>query len=147
MILTISGILISSIRNGFFTNLVRSSLLADSILEASVTASFEIIDYIYRNYSEALTPKSVADHFDISTKQLNRILLYQVERNYEDFLNFVRVNRASELLLSTDWGITDIAVAVGYNSAKTLTRNFLKLRLMPPGVFRQTVELQEDDLK
>lgn len=110
-------------------------------------ASFEIIDYIYRNYSEALTPKSVAEHFDISTKQLNRILLYQVERNYEDFLNFVRVNRASELLLSTDWGITDIAVAVGYNSAKTLTRNFLKLRLMPPGVFRQTVELQEDDLK
>ncbi len=109
-------------------------------------SSFEIVDYIYRNYSETLTPKSVADYFNISTKQLNRILLYQVERNYEDFLNFVRVNRASELLLSTDWGITDIAVAVGYNSAKTLTRNFLKLRLMPPGVFRQTVELQEDDL-
>ncbi len=109
-------------------------------------SSFEIVDYIYRNYSGTLTVKSVADYFNISTKQLNRILLYQVERNYEDFLNYVRVNRASELLLSTDWGVTDIAVAVGYNSAKTLTRNFLKLRLMPPGIFRQTVELQEDDL-
>lgn len=109
--------------------------------------SFEIVDYIYRNYMEALTPKGVADTFHLSTKQLTKTLLYQVERNYEDFLNFVRVNRASELLLSTQWSVTEVAVAVGYNTAKTLTRNFLKLRLMPPGVFRQTVELQEGDLE
>jgi YesN/AraC family two-component response regulator len=110
-------------------------------------ASFEIIDYVYRHYMETLTPKLVADSFCVTTKQLNKILLYQVERNFEDFLNFVRVNRASELLLSTDWSVTDIAVAVGYNTAKTLTRNFLKLRLMTPGIFRQTVEMQEDDLE
>lgn len=105
--------------------------------------SFEIIDYMFRHYMEPLTPKGLADRFHLSTKQLNRILLYQVERNYEDFLNFLRVNRASELLLSTDWRVTDIALAVGYNTAKTLTRNFLKLRLMSPGVFRETVALQE----
>ena len=109
-------------------------------------ASFEIVDYIYRHYMESITPLKVAEYFNMTTKQLNRILLYQVERNFEDYLNFVRVNRASELLLSTDWGVTDIAVAVGYNTAKTLTRNFLKLRLMTPGSFRQNVELQEDDL-
>jgi len=109
--------------------------------------SFEIIDYIYRQYMEALTAKEIANMFDMTTKQLNRILLYQVEKNFEDSLNFVRVNRASELLRSTNWSVTDIAIAVGFNTAKTLTRNFLKLRLMPPGVFRQTVELQEDDLE
>ena len=108
--------------------------------------SYMIIDYIYRNYMETLTPKSVADHFHLTTRQLNRILLYQVERNYEDFLNFVRINRGTELLLSTDRSITDIAVVIGYNTVKTFTRNFLKLRLMPPAVFRQTTELQEDDL-
>lgn len=110
-------------------------------------ASFEIIDYIYRHYMEALTPKSVADRFHISVKQLNKILLYQVERNYEEFLNFVRVNRASELLLSTNKSVKEVAVAVGYNTSKTLTRNFLKFRLMTPGIFRQTVELQEDDIE
>ncbi len=108
-------------------------------------ASFEIIDYIYRNYMDALTPKEVADKFHISVKQLNKILMYQVERNYEDFLNFVRVNRASELLLSTKSSITEVAKNVGYNSSKTLTRNFLKFRLMTPSVFRQTVELQEEE--
>jgi YesN/AraC family two-component response regulator len=109
--------------------------------------SYMIIDYIYRNYMEELTPKSVADRFHITTNRLNRILLYQVERNFEDFLNFVRVNRGTELLLSTDRTITDIASAIGYHSVKTFTRNFLKLRLMPPSAFRRTTELQEDDLQ
>ncbi|MBN2559244.1 MAG: helix-turn-helix transcriptional regulator [Clostridia bacterium] len=109
-------------------------------------ASYKIIDYIYRNYMEAMTPKSVADRFHMTTRQLNLILLYQVERNYEDFLNFVRINRGTELLLSTDLSITDIAMAIGYNTVKTFTRNFLKFRLMPPAVFRRTTELQEDDL-
>ena len=109
--------------------------------------SYKIIDYIYKNYMETLTPKSVADRFHLTTRQLNRILFYQVERNYEDFLNFVRVNRGTELLLSTDRSITDIAVSIGYNNVKTFTRNFLNLRLMPPSAFRQTTELQEDDLQ
>jgi len=108
--------------------------------------SYVIIDYIYRNYMEDLTPKYVADRFHLTTGQLNRILLYQVEKNYEDFLNFVRINRGTELLLSTDKSITDIAMAIGYNSVKTFTRNFLKLRLMPPSEFRRTTELQKDDL-
>lgn len=108
--------------------------------------SYMIIDYIYRNHMEKLTPKSVADHFKITVKHLNRTLLYQVERNFEDFLNFVRVNRGTELLLSTDKTITEIAMAIGYNSVKTFTRNFLKLRLMPPSAFRKTTELQTDDL-
>ncbi|MDX1359541.1 MAG: helix-turn-helix domain-containing protein, partial [Clostridia bacterium] len=90
---------------------------------------------------------STADRFHMATRQLNLILLYQVERNYEDFLHFVRVNRGTELLLSTDRTITDIASAIGYHSVKTFTRNFLKLRLMPPSAFRRTTELQEDDLQ
>lgn len=109
--------------------------------------SYRLIDYIYRNYMEILTPKSVADRFHMTNRQMNRVLLYQVERNFEDFLNFVRVNRGTELLLSTDRSITDIALAIGYNSVKTFTRNFLKLRLMPPATFRQTTELQKDDLR
>lgn len=57
--------------------------------------AYEIVTYIYRNYAENLTPQSTAEQFHISLKELNTILLYQVEKNFSDFLNFVRVNRAS----------------------------------------------------
>ncbi len=108
--------------------------------------SFSVIDYIYRHHMDPLSPKMVAEQHGLSVKSLNKILLYQVEKNYEDFLNFVRVNHASELLLSTEMTITEIAVEVGYNTSKTLSRNFLKHRLMTPGVFRQTVQLQKSDM-
>lgn len=108
--------------------------------------AYEIVTYIYRNYTENLTPQNTAKQFHISVKELNTILLYQVEKNFSDFLNFVRINRASELLKSTDRSITQIAIDVGYNSAKTLTRNFLQLRTMTPGAFRRSIGLQDNTL-
>lgn len=108
--------------------------------------AYDIVAYIYRNYAEDLTPQNTADRFHISIKELNTILLYQVEKNFPDFLNFVRVNRASELLKNTDQTIIQIAIDVGFNNAKTLTRNFLRYRTMTPGAFRQNIGLQDNTL-
>lgn len=105
-------------------------------------AFYSIVSHIYRHYSEDLSPRMVGELFHTSPKELNRILLYQVEMNFSDYLNFVRINRASELLLETDKSILDIALETGYHNEKTLTRNFLKFRSMTPGKFRQSVELQ-----
>ena len=105
-----------------------------------------IVSYIYRNYAEDLHPKTVSEKFLISPKELNRILLFQVEMNFNDYLNFIRVNRASELLLKTDKSVLTIAMEVGYNNEKTLSRNFLRFRSMTPGTFRHTIELQKNQL-
>ena len=107
---------------------------------------YAIVSYIYRNYAEDLHPKTVSEKFRISPKELNRILLFQVEMNFNDYLNFVRVNRASELLLKTDKSILTIAMEVGYNNEKTLSRNFLRFRSMTPGTFRRNIELQKNQL-
>lgn len=107
---------------------------------------YSIVSYIYRNYADDLHPKTVSEKFQISPKELNRILLFQVEMNFNDYLNFIRVNHASELLLKTDKSILTIALEVGYNSEKTLSRNFLRFRSMTPGQFRHNIEFQENKL-
>ncbi len=107
---------------------------------------YAIVSYIYRNYMENLQPKSVSEYFHITTKELNRILLFQVERNFNDYLNFIRVNRASELLLETNKSILTIALEVGYNTEKTLSRNFIRYRSMTPGSFRKSIVMQKPDL-
>lgn len=108
--------------------------------------AYEIVAYIYRNYDQELTPKNTAEKFQLSIKEMNTILLYQVEKNFSEFLNFVRVNRACELLKNTDQSVTEIAINVGYNNAKTLSRNFLRFRTMTPGAFREKIELQAGGL-
>lgn len=104
-------------------------------IEESRTA-YTIVNEIYRHYDRELSSKTVARQFGIPVTELNRLLLTQVERNFEDFLNLVRVNRACELLLSTEKTVLEIAMDVGYRNPKTLTRNFLKLKLMTPSAFR-----------
>lgn len=108
--------------------------------------SYEIVNYIFRHYSEELTPKKVSEQFRVSVKELNTILLYQVEKNFSDFLNYIRVNRASELLANTDQCLIDIAVEVGYNNVKTFSTNFIQFCHMTPSSFRREVELQKKSL-
>jgi AraC-like DNA-binding protein len=102
-----------------------------------------IVEYIYRNYKNDLTCKKVAEKFSISAVELNRLLLCQVEKNFDEFLNFIRINHACKLLLTTNDTITYVAMEVGYNNAKTFNRNFLRLKVMNPSDFRRNVTLQE----
>ncbi|MBN7773870.1 AraC family transcriptional regulator [Clostridium aminobutyricum] len=104
---------------------------------------YRIIEYLLRNFAEDLTAQSVADKFQISLIELNKVLLSQVQKNFYDFLNLVRINKACEFLIETDMDITDIAIGVGYNTVKAFRRNFVQLRHMNPSEFRNNVHIQE----
>ncbi len=110
------------------------------------TLAYAVVNYVYRNYEKDLTAQNVARTFGISAPKLHQTLLYQLERNFEGFLNVVRVNRACELLLNTDKTVLEIAVEVGYHTAKTLTRNFLKLKIMTPGAYRLKLKNISSDI-
>lgn len=98
--------------------------------------AYTIVNYIYRNYSSDLSAKNVAQAFGVSAVRLNELLIYQIERNFEEYLNYIRVNRACELLIETKLTVLEIALEVGYHTSKTLTRSFLKQRQITPSAFR-----------
>ena len=114
------------------------------VKEKEKQLSYEVITYIHNNFDqEDMNVASVASRFQLSIVELNRILVTQVEKNFDDLLNVLRINKACELLLSTDEAIADIAIEIGYNNTKTFSRNFTKIKNMTPGVFRKSIELQE----
>lgn len=75
---------------------------------------------------------------------MNKTLLYILEKNFEEFLHYLRINQACELLLETDAALVDIGVSVGYNTVKTFTRNFVRMKGVTPGEFRKIYHLQEE---
>ena len=106
---------------------------------------FAIISYINKEYTENLKSVEVADKYDISVLELNQTLMYLTERNFEDYLRYIRINKSCELLLSTNYDIIDIALAVGYNNTKSFTRNFEKLKGITPGNYRKSHYYQPDN--
>ena len=113
--------------------------------EKDKSVSFEILSYINDHFTEDIKIYDVVEKFNVSYVDVNRSLLYLVEKNFDDMLHYLRINKACELLLTTDDALIDIAAQVGYNNVKTLTRNFLRLKNMSPGYFRKNVSLQKDN--
>ena len=105
-------------------------------------------DYVYRHFdTENLLASTMADLHGISVSELNRALLYYTEMNFITLLNFIRVNKACEMLLTSTYSVLDISVAVGYSNIKTFNLNFYKFKGMTPSEFRDSITLQERDRK
>lgn len=113
----------------------------NQLLEGKESFTFKpedlkIIDFVNENYAEDIDIMEVSKKFDITPRNINKIFVYFMEQNFYSYLHQVRVHAACDLLVNTDEPITDIAIAVGYNSPKTLLRNFLKHLGMTPSEFR-----------
>lgn len=115
----------------------------NQIIEGKESFTFKpedlkLIDFVNENYAEDIDIMEVSKKFDITPRNINKIFVYFMEQNFYSYLHQVRVHAACDLLVNTDEPITDIAIGVGYNSPKTLLRNFLKHVGMTPSEFRST---------
>lgn len=113
----------------------------NQLLEGKESFTFKpedlkLIDFVNENYAEDIDIMKVSKKFDITPRNINKIFVYFMEQNFYSYLHQVRVHAACDLLVNTDEPITDIAIGVGYNSPKTLLRNFLKHLGMTPSEFR-----------
>lgn len=104
-----------------------------------------IINYIYNNSSSNISINEVSDMFSTSPIQINKNLKILIGKTFNEFINYVRINKAAKLILSTDESITNIAFEVGYNTVKTFYRNFIKIKNITPREFKNTIKI--DDTK
>jgi AraC-like DNA-binding protein len=134
-----------SARTGYTPKQYRQiySIMGDEPDSDSRERGFEIIAYIGNHFSEDIHAATVAEKFRMSVVEMNKLLIYIVEKNFESFLNYLRINQACRLLLETQESLVDIAVNVGYNTVKTFNRNFVRLRGVTPGEFRKNYHLQK----
>lgn len=100
----------------------------------------DVIKYIYDNYTKELTINDVTDEFDITDTKLNKILMSYSGKRFIEFLNALKIDKACEMLLTTDKSVIDISFELGFNTVKTFNNNFSKLKNMSPTDFRKTVK-------
>lgn len=116
-----------------------------------------LYQFLYSKLMENHAPPSIryiSEHFDlpITVDQLAEMECYNVTY-YNDwfkqqtgtspghYIRRVRIEKAKDLLEHTDFGVTDIAVMVGYSSNSTFTRAFHSVTGMTPKVYRENVRV------
>lgn len=81
--------------------------------------------------------QDLADHIGLSTRHLNRLFQQQLGIRPGEWLEAGRISKAKELLESTALPLKTIASAVGYTSADSFRRAFLRQMGMTPPLYRK----------
>ena len=94
-------------------------------------------EFIAQHYNDAsLSLDSVSQHVGISSPYLSSIFSELQGQRFLDYLNRLRVEKATHLLQSTDASISDIGFQTGFYSANTFIRTFKKIMGETPGAYR-----------
>ena len=91
---------------------------------------------LYRD--EELRLSSLAEELLISPNQLSRILNERYNKNFNEFINYYRIEESKKLLLDDPQRtILSIAFEVGFNSKATFNSQFVRFTGMTPSEFRK----------
>ena len=98
----------------------------------------KVAAYINENYTEPLTLESLASRFYISKNTLSSRFRAEMNCTVIDYISFVRINRAKELLVTTRQSIEEISELCGYSSANYFGLIFKKSVGLSPREYRKT---------
>ncbi|MFB9274333.1 ABC transporter substrate-binding protein [Cohnella cellulosilytica] len=103
------------------------------------------VRYIEEHYSRPLTLEAIAKALDYSAGHLSRLFKAKLATSPIHFLGRVRAARTMQLLVETEATLQEIAEAVGFPDAHSLSRSFKKHTGVSPTFYRQCGgKLRED---
>ena len=90
------------------------------------------VNYIAEHFAEEIKMSDVADECGLSESHFRRIFEESMSMKPLDYLNMIRIDKACELMQTTDYAMEEIGFRVGYQTPSTFNRNFKKLTSKTP---------------
>lgn len=94
------------------------------------------IQYISQHYDLPITVNQLADIENYNVTYYNDWFKQQTGLSPSLYLRNIRIDKAKELLRTTEYGVVDIALMVGYGSNAAFTRAFRSITGMTPKDYR-----------
>ncbi|MBT2291345.1 AraC family transcriptional regulator [Paenibacillus albidus] len=99
----------------------------------------EMKNYIEENFANPdLSLKHLSDRFQVSGKYASYLFKTEFNMKFIDFVTELRMKKAEQLLLETEYSLQDIALQVGYANAITFGRVFKRVAGITPGDYRSS---------
>ena len=127
----------SAVVNGIFKNNSMETI-KDGAGSSAVLKN--VLEYINNNYSEDITLKQLAEVGAVSPGHLNKIFKEAFNMSPMKFINNFRLDKAKELMMYSDFNISQISELVGFSSIHYFSRFFKKKENMTPNEYRENVK-------
>ena len=131
-----------------FAELFRHMPLRDQV-KGDSRALREIVNFCARNFDRELSLSVLAEELHMSKYYISHLFGSRIGMKFNDYLNSLRVAAASRYLANTDKTITEISELVGFSTARTFNRAFLKHFGKSPSEYRaeSSAAVVRDEIK
>lgn len=109
--------------------------LYDKIIESRTSPS---LDYISQHYDEHITVKELASIEHYNENYYREWFKDRLGLRPKEYIQKLRIEKAKELLVSTKYSISEIAIQVGYDHSSSFCRAFKHLETIGPKDYRKS---------
>lgn len=95
------------------------------------------LEYISENYRHIKDIDEIAEYVHLTKYHLCRMFKREVGITLISYLNYVKIQRACELLITTELSVTETAVECGFNSSVYFSSVFKRVTGQSPNEFRK----------
>ena len=95
-----------------------------------------IMSWINQHYVEEITLESISKKFGFSRYHFSRLFSQYTNYTFSNYLTLQRLYAAENLLIHSEYSVTDIASKVGFCNSAVFSRAFKKKNLCTPTEFR-----------
>ncbi|MCC6805723.1 MAG: helix-turn-helix transcriptional regulator [Anaerolineae bacterium] len=103
----------------------------------SISKYRALLSHIQENISPAMRIDQLADFMNMSRSALSKAFRRDMGISLKEYLTWIQMERAMNLLSSTDLTIEEIVFQLGYTNAPYFYRSFKKIVGESPGKYRQ----------
>lgn len=96
-----------------------------------------VLEYISEHYQERITTVELAKMSFLNESYFCRFFKNATGKTVVNYINEIRIEKASVLLKNTDESITDVAMNVGFDDVNYFVRVFKKIKKITPGEFKK----------
>lgn len=114
--------------------------------EVQLERYHRIIKYLSNNYMNKVSLKDIANKEFLSSQYLSSKIKETFGLGFNEYLNQIRVEEASKLLLDSEKSLSDISDEVGFSHVRYFNRNFKLHYKMTPGQYRKKYQAHGEDL-
>lgn len=96
------------------------------------------VDYIYENLGKPLTLKMAAEHEKLDQSYLSKLFAKEMHISFKAYILKAKITTAQNILIFSDFPISEIAVSLGFSSQSAFSAAFRKLTGKTPMSYRNS---------
>lgn len=116
---------------------ISKSIKEESCLSIDSNGIKKALNYINANYYKDITMATVSNEVSLNYSYFSQVFKEHVGDNFVNYLRKIRIERAKELLKTTNLKIYEVSESVGYSDSKQFAKMFRKVSGLSPVEYKE----------